>query len=206
MLKERLGIDEKDSKILNWFMKDPFLSQNEIAERLKLSQPSINARIQKLKTKGILNFDVGMSFNKTNLFLSRIDFTATDPNKVLDNLKKCTFFANGFIMSGKNNVSVFFINETMKKADEIINEHLRSNPLISDINVSFIVTAANDYLFKMDLEQATAEKCYKPNSCSICENVKTDKKIPHDHIEKQQTYKPSNYKRYNPSDDNYTSV
>jgi len=171
-MQQRLGLDDKDVKIISWFMRDPFISQNEIAEKLNLSQPSINARIQKLKTRGILYYDIGMSFNKTNLFLSRIDFTAKDPNYVLESLKKCTFFVNGFILSGKNNVSVFFINESLKKADEIINAHLRTNPDISDINVSFVVSAVNDFLFKMDLERTASEKCQKPNSCMECQTPK----------------------------------
>ncbi|MBI5392665.1 winged helix-turn-helix transcriptional regulator [Candidatus Woesearchaeota archaeon] len=171
MLKERLGVDDKDIKILTFFMKDPFISQNEIAEKLKLSQPSINARIQKLKTKGVLNFDTGMSFSKTNLFLSRVDFTATNPNSTLEFLRKCAFFVNGFVISGKNNVSVFFINESLQKADEIINEYLRTNATISDINVSFVVSATNDFLFKIDLETIATDKCYKLNSCAECKKV-----------------------------------
>ena len=53
MLKERLNLDERDLKIVSWFMEDPYISQIDIAKRLKLSQPSINNRINKLREKRI---------------------------------------------------------------------------------------------------------------------------------------------------------
>ena len=106
MIKKRLGLDDKDIKIVDWMMNETGISQGEIAKRLKLSQPSINLRIQKLMKRGIINSNVGMSFNRSNLFLTRVDLTSKDPNMFLEKLKSCSFFVNGFIMSGKNNVSI----------------------------------------------------------------------------------------------------
>ena len=90
MLKERLDLDDKDIKILSWFMEDPYISQLEIAKRLKLSQPSINIRIKKLKEKGVLNINTGINFNKTNLFLVRVDFTANKGGQILERIKNCS--------------------------------------------------------------------------------------------------------------------
>jgi len=175
MLKEKLGVDNKDIKIISMFIDNPEVSQNEIAEKLQLSQPSINVRVQKLRKRGILNTDVGISFNKTSLFLSRVDFTANNANTILEELKKCPFFVNGFVMSGKNNVSIFLVNEDLRKIDEVINKHVRNNDQISDINVNMVVSTSHDFLFKLNLNKETDEKqkCDDPSSCKSCEFLDT---------------------------------
>ncbi len=170
MFLEKLGIDSRDAKIISWYTENPHISQNEISKRLKLSQPSVNVRIQKLIKKGILNFDVGMSFNESNLFLTRVDFTSKNPNETLEKLKGCSFFVNGFIMSGKNNVSIFLVNEDLKKIDEIINEYIRSDTNVSDINVNVVVSSSKDFLLKFNLDhELTPKACFELNKCKECE-------------------------------------
>ena len=172
MLHEKLGIDDRDAKIISWYMEDPFISQLEVAKRLKLSQPSVNVRIQKLLKKGILKFNVGMDFNRSNLFLTRVDFTSKDPHMTLERLKPCSFFVNGFILSGKNNLSVLLVNEDLKKLDEIINEYIRSDPDVSDINVNVVVSSARDFLFSVNLNhELTPRQCLQLNACKDCEKL-----------------------------------
>ena len=169
MIKEKLGLDDKDMNILSWYMQAPLLSQQEIARRLQLSQPSVNMRIQKLTARGILSFHAGLNLRTSNLIMFRVDFTAKDAHAVLQNLKNCAFFVNGFIMSGKNNVSVFLVCDDLKQVDAIINEHIRSSPQISDISVNIVVNAAQDFPFKIDLQQELSSKpCFAPGACESC--------------------------------------
>jgi Lrp/AsnC family leucine-responsive transcriptional regulator len=165
MLRDRLDLDEKDIRIVCWFMENADISQSEIAERLGISQPSVNLRTHKLKERGILSNDFGINFSQSGLFLSRVDFTAKDANAVLGKLKKCPFFVNGFIMAGKNNVSVFLVHENLGRIDEIISENLRNNPGVSDISVNLVVSSAKDFIFKVDL----AKECKVASSCEECE-------------------------------------
>jgi DNA-binding Lrp family transcriptional regulator len=172
MLYEKLGIDERDAKIITWYMENPHISQSEISKKLKLSQPSVNVRIQKLLKKGILNFEVGMSLNNSSLFLTRVDMTSKNPHETLERLRPCSFFVNGFIMSGKNNLSVFLINEDLKKIDEIINEYIRSDTSVSDINVNVVVSSAKDFLFKINLDhELTPRMCFELNKCKECKKI-----------------------------------
>ncbi len=46
--------DETDKKILNMLASNPLISQKEIAERLGITAPAINSRLQRLKQKKIL--------------------------------------------------------------------------------------------------------------------------------------------------------
>lgn len=179
MIKEKLGIDDKDIQILAWFIKDPYISQNEIAKRLKLSQPSVNVRVQRLRKKGILNANVGINLNKTNLLLARVDFTSNDVNKVFKKLKDCPFFVNGFVMSGKHNVSIFLVHENLRKIDEIVNETLRKDEDISDIHVHVVVDSVRDFLFKLDLhKELSPGSCYDFDSCKECEKSGKKEVIP----------------------------
>jgi len=169
MLLEKLGMDEKDLRIVSWFMEDPYISQNEIANRLHLSQPSINIRVNRLKREGVLNHNVGINLNKSGLFLVRVDFTAENASRVLDRLGSCSFFVNGFVMSGKHNASMFLVNEDLKKIDAILNQHLRSDKSVSDINVNVVVSSTNDFIFKINLDKEMYhEKCLEKD-CEYCE-------------------------------------
>ena len=172
MIAEKLGLDTRDLKIISWFMQNPNISQNEIAERLKLSQPSVNARIKKLKDKAVLNVNVGVEFNKSNLFLARVDFTAKDPHNTLERLRNCTYFVNGFIMSGKNNVSIFIVNSDLRKIESIINEQLRGDQQVSDINVNIVVSTAKDFVFGLRFDpDCTPERCKRIEGCIECINT-----------------------------------
>jgi Lrp/AsnC family transcriptional regulator, leucine-responsive regulatory protein len=168
MLKEKLGMDAKDLKILSLFMKNPHVSQTELAEALSISQPSVNARVHKLRKRGILSGNVGIEFNKTDMYLARVDFTAPDADSVMEQLKQCSFFVNGFIMSGKNNASIFIVAHDLRKLDAIINQHLRSNMSVKDINMSVAVSAAKPFVCSIDLEKEQHEECMDTTSCADC--------------------------------------
>jgi Lrp/AsnC family leucine-responsive transcriptional regulator len=172
MIKEKLGIDEKDVKILSYYIENPEISQNEIADRLKLSQPSVFVRIQKLKKKGLLDFKVGIDISRTKLFLCRVDLTSKNPSALLEEMRKCPFFVNGFIMSGLHNVSLMLVHEDLKKVDEIVNTHLRALNTVSNIEVNVIVSSVKDCTFQLDLiHELRDEKCSEDGRCAGCKKV-----------------------------------
>lgn len=175
---DKIGVSEKDAKIISYYMDNPNIPQSEIAKKMKLSQPSINARVQKLMKKGLLNFHVGINFNKNKLFLMRVDFTAANPEAVLKKLERCSFFVNGFVMSGKNNLSVFLVCEDLRKIDEIINTYIRSDSGISDISTNIVVSTAKDFIFRINMQQEL-HKCDQLSSCDSCDimNPEPDVKI-----------------------------
>ncbi len=169
MLKEKLGVDERDAVILSMFAKNPEVSQTDLAEALKLSQPSINARVQKLKKKGLLSLTAGIEFNKTDMYMARVDFTAPNSEEILSQLQNCSFFVNGFIMSGSNNVSVFIVGHDLQRIENIISMHLRSNPDIKDINMSVVVSSAKPFIYSVDIEKEENSDC---ENCDKCKNKK----------------------------------
>lgn len=169
MFKEKLNLNDRDIQIMQLVMDDPHISQSQIAVKLKLSQPSINFRLKKLREKGILTYDVGIDVSKAKLFLARVDFTAKSAQKILDGLKNCPYFVNGFVMSGKNNGSVFFISEDLKKIDEIVNNELRIHEQVSDINVNVVVNTIKNFIFHPNFKaQGKVKLCGKITPCEVC--------------------------------------
>ncbi|MFQ6056084.1 MAG: winged helix-turn-helix transcriptional regulator, partial [Methanosarcinales archaeon] len=108
MIKEPLNLDNKDREILSLLEKNPELSQKEISTKIGLSQPSVSARLYKLKKKGVLSFTVGVNFKKVNLYLAKVDVSANNTLDILNIFKDCPYFLNGLITSGKNNLCLFF--------------------------------------------------------------------------------------------------
>jgi DNA-binding Lrp family transcriptional regulator len=173
MITQKLGIDKRDVELLNLYMQNPQYSQSEIASVMKLSQPSVNARIARLKQKGILSFNSGINFNLSNLILVRVDFAAKNPKELIDRIKNCSFFVNAFFVSGKQNVSLFLACEELRKAEEIANKHLRTNPDISDITMTMMTSSVKDFIINIDLtREVNSTHCYTINGCNECVNVK----------------------------------
>ena len=52
-LNKKLNLDERDNNIMFLIQENPKISQEDIAKKIKLSQPSVGARIRKLQEKGI---------------------------------------------------------------------------------------------------------------------------------------------------------
>jgi Lrp/AsnC family transcriptional regulator, leucine-responsive regulatory protein len=169
MLKKTLGLDDKDAIIVSRSVRDPDVSQAELAQDLGISQPSVNVRVNKLKKRGILSQTMGIEFNRTNMSLARVDFTATHASEILKGLKECSFFVNGFIMSGTNNTSILVVGHDLKKIESIVNKHLRANPNVKDIQMNVVVTSAKPFVCSIDPERETKEECQDLNSCDGCQ-------------------------------------
>jgi len=168
MIRDKLGLDDKDVHIASRLMQDPSVSQADLAQELKLSQPSINARIHKLKERGILTHLVGIDHNKTDMCMVRVDCTAQDAQEILTTLQHCSFFVNGFVMSGTCNVCLFVVGHDLKKVEAIINRHLRSNPKVRDIAMHVVVSAAKPFIYAINLEHEEHEECKNPSACGAC--------------------------------------
>ena len=171
MLKDTLGVDDKDLKILSMFMANPEVSQIDVAKQLKISQPSVNVRIHKLKKKGLLSHLAGIELNKTNMYLTRVDFTASNAEAILNEMKPCSFFVNGFIMSGTHNASMFVVAHNLKKIETILNKYLRSNPEVKDVSMAVVVSAVKPFICALDLEKEQDHECQDPSSCEHCQFV-----------------------------------
>jgi len=169
-MKEFLDLDKRDREILSILEKDPEMSQSEMAEKLKISQPSVSARIYKLKKKGALSHVVGMNLKKVGLYMAKVDVIANNTSSVLDIFKDCPYFLNGLIVSGKHNLCLFFVGEDIATLEAIVDGHLRSNPLVRGAEVSIVIATMKDLVMpiKMNFEFSDMPPCGNGCNCKDC--------------------------------------
>jgi len=161
-LNEKLGLDNRDNVILSMVQKNPRISQEEIAKKIKLSQPSVGARIRKLQEKGILHNTNGVNFKVVNLNLAKVDVNATDTVGVINEFKDCPFFINALITSGKHNLCLLFTASDLKRLEGIVNHHLRGNPKVKDVEMNIVISTAKDFILPLNID-------YENNKQSNCE-------------------------------------
>jgi DNA-binding Lrp family transcriptional regulator len=178
MIMSKLGVDDRDRMILTMLQDNPDVSQSEIAKKIKLSQPSVGMRIQKLKEKGILSRSLGMNFRHVDLFMAKVDVSATDTEKVIKSFSQCPFFLNGLVVSGTKNLCMFITGPDMKVLEEVVNYHLRSHPNVTDVKMDMVIKPVKDLVFPVALQAGKPknkkefkEKC---TSCPCREQVFCD--------------------------------
>ncbi len=149
---EKLGLDDRDNFIISMLQNNPEISQEEIAQKIKLSQPSVGARIRKLQQKGILYNVNGVNFRVVDLALAKVDLNVTDTSAVISEFKDCPFFINALIMSGRYNLCLFFTATDLKRLEGIVNCHLRDNPKVKDIEMNIVISTAKDLVLPMNID------------------------------------------------------
>ncbi len=169
-MREFLDLDKRDRELLSLLEQNPEMSQSDMAEKLKISQPSVSARIHKLKQKGALAHVVGMNLKKVNLYMAKVDAIASNTSSVLDIFKDCPYFLNGLIVSGRHNLCLFFIGEDIATLEAIVDGHLRNNPLVKSAEVSIVITPMKDLIMplRMNFDSSDLPPCGNGCNCKDC--------------------------------------
>lgn len=171
-MREFLDLDKRDRQILSLLENNPEMSQSDIAANLKISQPSVSARIHKLKQKGALTYVVGMNLKKVNLYIAKVDVIANNTSSVLNIFKDCPYFLNGLIVSGKHNLCLFFVGEDIATLEAIVDGHLRDNSLVQRAEVSIVITPVKDLIMplKMSFDDSEIPPCGIGHNCKECDH------------------------------------
>jgi Lrp/AsnC family leucine-responsive transcriptional regulator len=164
------GIDEIDKKILRSLSENPELSQLELSEGLKISQPAISARLHKLKETGVLAYSVGTNIKKSQLFLAKIEIMTTGTEDVISFFDKCPLYLNSFLTSGKYNLTVLLVGENMRSIMSCVDSHMRNDPLIKEMEFNLIVTPIRDFIvpIKPVLDKKETIPCETETCCNNC--------------------------------------
>lgn len=166
---DTVDLDEKDRKIVSLFETNPDVSQVEIAEQVGLSQPTVGARISKLKQSGVISTIAGMNLMKVGLKLAKVDVTTKDSIKLINQFKGCPYFLNGLIVSGKENLCMYFIAEDISSVEAIVDKHIRSDLSVNDVDMGIVITTVNDMIqpVKLNVEKGSLTPCGQ--DCALCE-------------------------------------
>lgn len=167
-MNEKLGLDERDNIIITMLQNNPNVSQDDIAKKVKLSQPSVGARIRKLQEKGILHTINGVNMKVVDLFLAKVDVKATDTKALIDEFKDCPFFLNALVMSGSFNLCFLFVATDLKRLEGIVNHHLRGNSKIQDIEMNIVISTAKDFVMPLNVDYENTKQMSCSQDCDHC--------------------------------------
>jgi DNA-binding Lrp family transcriptional regulator len=169
-----MDLDEKDRIIISMFAQNPNVSQEEIAEQVKLSQPSVAMRIKKLKRQGALSTQTGIDPLKMGLYMAKVDISTNNPNEILNMFKNCPYFANGMSISGKNNLCILFVSETIATLEAIVNGHIRPNESVSEVDFNIVIKTERDFIIPTVLASEVVDKppCGIMKQCKSCPSFK----------------------------------
>jgi Lrp/AsnC family transcriptional regulator, leucine-responsive regulatory protein len=167
-IQSKMGLDERDDVILQMLQRDPSVSQEEIAKKLKLSQPSVWARIRNLKDKGLMKNIVGVNFKTVDLDLAKVDVSATDTQAVIDEFKNCPYFVNALVTSGRFNLCLFFTGTNLKDIEGIVNHHLRGDPKVKEVELNIVIATAKDFVLPLSFDCTNKKQKDCPQDCKRC--------------------------------------
>ena len=169
--EQKLGLDERDNTILSLMQKSPDISQEEIAKKVRLSQPSVGARIRKLKEKGILHMVNGVNFRVVDLYLAKVDVKSTSTTAIIKEFKDCPFFINALVTSGDYNLCLFFMSTDLKRLEGIVNHHLRCNPKVKDVNMNIVIATAKDFVLPLNIDYENEKQLSCKQHCRDNANI-----------------------------------
>jgi len=168
-------IDEVDRKIVSLLTKNPEMSQSEISEFLKISQPAVGVRIRKLKDEGIITHLVGIDLKKSGLFLAKVDIETRESQRILDFFKVCPLYANGLVTSGKRNLCLFLLAENIRSIVACIDKHIRGNSDIVDMELNFVIAPTNDIILPITLDKEEKQTSPCGEKCFECSYYTSDR-------------------------------
>ncbi len=174
---ERVDLDDKDRMIIAIFERDPGIAQAEIAHQVGLSQPTVGARILKLRQSGVITSTVGMDLKRIGLNRAKVDMTTQDSNDIINHFLKCPYFMNGRIVSGQKNLTLLFAAEDIGTIEAVVDKHLRSNPAVTNVDMGIIVSSVKDVIkpVKMGFEKQDISPC--GSNCLECQYYQTERCI-----------------------------
>jgi DNA-binding Lrp family transcriptional regulator len=166
------ALDTKDKAIISMLSADPETSQEAMARELGLSQPSVAVRVRKLRDAGAVAVSAGIDPFRLSLNVAKVDVTATNPAKVIDFFKGCPYFLNGYIVSGKSNLSIFLVAARISTLESIVNGHLRRMPEVTDVDFNIVISPAKPVVMPVDISEG-GHRCDQGSTCAKCESRKS---------------------------------
>jgi len=172
-----MKLDRKDRTIISMYSANPNVSQEEIAEEIGLSQPSVAVRLKKLRESGALESQTGINPLKVGLYLAKVDISSNNTAEILNMFRNCPYFANGFTVSGTHNLCMFFISESISTLEAIVNSHIRTHSSITNVDFNIIISAEKSFKVPVGLTPEPHEipPCGILIQCKECQSFKDEK-------------------------------
>jgi DNA-binding Lrp family transcriptional regulator len=177
MSNSNIELDRKDRIILSLTYNNQEISQEEMAKKLHISQPSVAARIKKLKERGLIEQIIGVNLNKVGLKVAMVRLATTNTEKILNMFRDCPFFLNGFIISGEENLVLLLVGDDMASLESIIDSHIRPDKDVQSVDFDIIITSIKDFVIPINIptEALNNPPCGYDHKCEECYAFKTNR-------------------------------
>jgi len=163
MARKVIKIDEKDKKIITLLHDNHEISQEEIAQIIHLSQPSVALRLKRLKERGIIEHTLGVNLNKVGIYVAVVMIRTTNTTKILNIFHDCPFFLNGFVVSGEKNLMILLAGEDLASLESIIDERLRPDEDVQSADFNIMISSIKDFVMPIRI----IERPLKEPPCGI---------------------------------------
>jgi Lrp/AsnC family leucine-responsive transcriptional regulator len=134
-LRTAKSLDFTDRRIVEKMRLEPEITQAGIAKNLGLSQPSVAARIRRLRDCGLLAERVGLNLHKLGFVVGSVTLSSNEPYRLLSKFRSCPCLLDGSTVSGTENLLLIFAAEDVPSLQGIVDQSIRKDPDAK--NVSF---------------------------------------------------------------------
>jgi len=165
---ESAELDKIDRTIISLLAENPEISQREIADILKISQPAVSMRVRELKRRGIITHFVGVNLERSGLCLAKVDIVCSDTEPILKFFEKCPRCWNVLVTSGRHNLCLFFVSEDLKSLHACINQHIRKRNDIKEVEFNLVITPLRDLIIPLRVRDEREEISPCEKSCGEC--------------------------------------
>lgn len=169
MAEKGFELDDIDKRIITLIQKRPEVSQSKIGKLVNLSQPAVSARIAKLKKNGILSYRAGIDARKAGFQVLEIEAVALGTKEVLSTFRDCPYFLGSMVLSGKNNLCLFFLCEDSSTIESLVTRHLRGNPQIKSLDMCTVLGSTFDIFYSMSVSKSPTKQNPCGATCEGCE-------------------------------------
>ncbi|HLB68630.1 MAG TPA: AsnC family transcriptional regulator [Thermoplasmata archaeon] len=171
----REGLDEKDRSIVAFLQTDPEVSHREIAAQVRLSQPSVSARIARLRKMGYLAIQAGVDVSEVGLTLAKVDIATPDPAALLDTFRGCPLLVNAILTSGRANLTMFFVGETAEHLQAVVDVHLRPLADVEILDFQFVTGSIRPWVLPVSMIAGRCDRTQCGFLCPSCRYYREDR-------------------------------
>jgi Lrp/AsnC family leucine-responsive transcriptional regulator len=136
-------------------------------------------RIKKLKERGVMSYLVGMNLNKLGIYVAIVTVRTTNTTKILHMFRDCPFFLNGFVVSGKENLMLFFAGEDLASLESMIDCRIRPDEDVQSADFTIVISSIKDFVMPIKIIERPLSKppcgvkytgcqAYNENRCFGC--------------------------------------
>jgi len=160
-------LDATDREIIRMIQDDPSIPQRAIARAVGLSQPSVSARVQRLRRSGVLRVHAGVDPKTVDLLLAKIDVTTTDPPGLVDAFRGCPLLVNAFMTLGGSSVALLMVGESVENLESLVDMHIRPLPGVREVDFQIVTRTTRPLVLPLQLE-ARCETSVCGFKCNAC--------------------------------------